>query len=144
MSSDLNQLQQEILKAVQQLSEKATYSEFVLAKKIRDNTKISGKQKAGIGMNDLEKVISHLEESGEFYSLHMNSANDILIKKDSETKLLSADARKRRLSSEKSMQIFTNGDFAGKKAGSSNQHKKEKRSDRKRLDVRGYFDDWDE
>lgn len=142
MNNDLNLLQQEILKAVQQLSEKSTYSEFVLAKKIRENAKISGKQKAGIGMNDLEKVISALGEQGEFYSLHMNSANDILIKKDSETKLLSADARKRRLSSEKSMSIFTNGDF-GKKSGGSNQHKKEKRSDRHKMNIYGNYEDLD-
>ncbi len=105
------QIQKEIKKAMQELNQKEVYSEAILAKKIRENAKIDGKKKAGIAMNDLEKVLAEFEEEGIFYELHLNSANDLLIKKGGATKFLEGDARRRRQSSEKSMTIFTNKDL---------------------------------
>lgn len=142
-NNQLTQLQQEIQKAFEQLGEKAVFSEAILAKKIRENTKISGKQKAGIGMNDLEKVIMYLDENNSAtYSLHLNSANDLLIKKDDVAKCLEGDARKRRQSSEKSMDILTVRDLSVKKTPDKN--KKRKRTERKNININSDFESFDD
>lgn len=143
MNNSLNQIQNEILKALIQLGNKSTYSEFILAKKIRENAKIEGKKKAGIGLSDLEKVLSVIEETEQiYYSLHLNSANDILIEKSTISTPLSSDARKRRQSSEKSMEIFTNSDFTSKKNQSKGKQKQ--RSERKHINIYSNFEDLDD
>ena len=121
--TDLTPIQKEIVTALEQMKEKSLITEANLTKKVRENAKISGKNKAGICFKDLEVCIEYLGENNQLpYALHLNSANDILIKKVGsdespsssaarEWKLLDGDAKKRRQSSEKSISVLTNGDL---------------------------------
>lgn len=137
--ANLTKIQEEILKAFVQLNEKAMFTEAILAKKVRENLKLDGKKKAGIAIADLEKVMEYVQENNlGSYSLHLNSANDLLIKKDDNFKLLDIDAKHRRLSSEKSMSILTNGDLVQNKGKNK---KIEKRSERKRINLNSDFED---
>lgn len=139
--TQLTQIQLEILKALEALGEKATYSEFILAKKVRELAKIEGNKKAGIALYDLEAAIGYLEENNlAHYALHLNSANDLLIQKKEESCPLSAEARKRRQSSEKSMAIFTNSDLSAPKGKSK---KPQKRTVRKSMNIYGNYDSED-
>ena len=146
--NELTPIQKEIVTALEQMKEKSLITEAVLAKKVRENAKISGKNKAGICLKDLEICIEYLgENNGLPYALHLNSANDILIKKvesDGEAnespssrvaswKLLEADAKKRRQSSEKSISVLTNGDLRQKASGGKVV---KKRNDRKKMSFR--------
>ena len=134
--TELSPIQKEIAAALEQLQEKALITEAQLAKKIRENAKIQGKNKAGISLKDLDVCLQYLSESkGLNYALHLNSANDILIKKEEAFKLLDGDAKKRRQSSEKSMSVLTNGDLRSKASGGKGP---QKRSDRKKLNVCSY------
>ena len=140
--TDLTPIQKEIVTALEQMKEKSLITEANLAKKVRENAKISGKNKAGICLKDLEVCIEYLGENKELpYALHLNSANDILIKKvgsDESLKLLDGDAKKRRQSSEKSISVLTNGDLRQKVSGGKVA---KKRTDRKKMsfrDVEGY------
>lgn len=141
-------IQIEIEKALEQLSEKATFTEAILAKKIRENNKIDGKKKAGIALLDLQTAICSLEEKQIFYSIHITSVNEILLKKETAATELEIEAKRRRQSSEKSMTILTSGDLkagGGKNVGgkSGNGKKNQKRSDRKSIRVNDDFDDWE-
>ncbi len=79
----LTPIQKEIVTALEQMKEKSLITEANLAKKVRENAKISGKNKAGICLKDLEVCIEYLGENNQLpYALHLNSANDILIKKE--------------------------------------------------------------
>ncbi len=136
--TDLTPIQKEIVTALEQMKEKSLITEANLAKKVRENAKISGKNKAGICLKDLEVCIEYLgENNGLPYALHLNSANDILIKKvgsDGEAgkiKLLDGDAKKRRQSSERSISVLTNGDLRQKASGGKVA---KKRNDRKKID----------
>ena len=134
----LTPIQKEIVTALEQMKEKSLITETNLAKKVRENAKISGKNKAGICLKDLEICIEYLGENAQLpYVLHLNSANDILIKKvgsDGETwKLLDGDAKKRRQSSERSISVLTNGDLRQKSSGGKGS---KKRTDRKKMDYR--------
>lgn len=134
--NDLTLIQKEIAAALEQLKEKSLITEAVLAKKVRENAKIQGKNKAGICLKDLEVCVEYLSENNQLqYALHLNSANDILIKKENEWKLLESDAKKRRQSSEKSISILTNGDLRGKNSGGKAA---KKRTDRKKVDYRNF------
>ena len=136
--NELTPIQKEILTALEQLKEKSLITEAILAKKVRENTKIQGKNKAGISLKDLEICIEHLSQTTQLtFALHLNSANDILIKKDAVLKLLEADAKKRRQSSEKSISVLTNGDLRNKSSGGKAP---KKRSDRKKVDFRNIED----
>ena len=116
------------------MKEKSLITEAVLAKKIRENAKIQGKNKAGICLKDLEVCIEHLAETKQInFALHLNSANDILIKKEDSWKLLEGDAKKRRQSSEKSISVLTSGDLRQKNSGGKGL---KKRSDRKKMNFR--------
>ena len=120
------------------MKEKSLITEANLAKKVRENAKISGKNKAGICLKDLEICIEYLGENKELpYALHLNSANDILIKKVDSWKLLDGDAKKRRQSSEKSISVLTNGDLRQKASGGKSP---KKRNDRKKMDYRDVED----
>ena len=68
---------------------------------IRDNANIEGKQKAGLAIQDVEKAVAALETKGLFYSIHLNSANDIPLKKEDEIKYLDLDAKRRWLGAKK-------------------------------------------
>ena len=130
----LTPIQKEIVTALEQMKEKSLITEANLAKKVRENAKISGKNKAGICLKDLEVCIEYLGENNLLpYALHLNSANDILIKKEDSWKLLDGDAKKRRQSSEKSISVLTNGDLRQKASGGKGM---QKRTDRKKLDYR--------
>ena len=132
--NDLTPIQKEIVAALEQMKEKSLITEAVLAKKGRENAKIQGKNKAGISLKDLEICIEYLAENNELpYALHLNSANDILIKKEDSYKLLETDAKKRRQSSEKSISVLTSGDLRQKASGGKSH---EKRSDRKKMSFR--------
>lgn len=134
--TDLTPIQKEIVTALEQMKEKSLITEANLAKKVRKNAKISGKNKAGICLKDLEVCIEYLGENNQLpYALHLNSANDILIKKKESWKLLDGDAKKRRQSSEKSMSVLTNGDLRQKASGGKVA---KKRNDRKKLDYRHF------
>ena len=141
----LTPIQKEIVTALEQMKEKSLITEAILAKKVRENAKISGKNKAGICLKDLEICIEYLGENRQLpYALHLNSANDILIKKVGsdeslssysarEWKLLEGDAKKRRQSSEKSISVLTNGDLRQKASGGKGL---QKRNDRKKMSFR--------
>lgn len=134
--TDLTPIQKEIVTAFEQMKEKSLITEANLAKKVRENAKISGKNKAGICLKDLEVCIEYLGENKELpYALHLNSANDILIKKVDSWKLLAGDAKKRRQSSEKSISVLTNGDLRQKASGGKVA---KKRNDRKKIDYRHF------
>ena len=141
----LTPIQNEIVTALEQMKEKSLITEANLAKKVRENAKISGKNKAGICLKDLEVCIEYLGENKELpYALHLNSANDILIKKvgrneslsgcaEREWKLLDGEAKKRRQSSEKSISVLTNADLRQKASGGKGM---QKRNDRKKMSFR--------
>lgn len=134
--NELTPIQKEIVTALEQMKEKSLITEANLAKKVRENAKITGKNKAGICLKDLEVCIEYLgENNGLPYALHLNSANDILIKKEESWKLLDGDAKKRRQSSEKSISVLTNGDLRQKVSGGKGL---QKRTDRKKLDYRNF------
>ena len=132
----LTPIQKEIVTALEQMKEKSLITEANLAKKVRENAKISGKNKAGICLKDLEVCIEYLGENAQLpYALHLNSANDILIKREDVWKLLDGDAKKRRQSSEKSISVLTNSDLRQKASGGKVA---KKRNDRKKLDYRHF------
>lgn len=135
--NELTPIQKEIVAALEQMKEKSLITEAVLTKKVRENVKIQGNNKAGICLKDLEICIKYLAEKEIPFALHLNSANDILIKKEDTFKLLEADAKKRRLSSEKSISVLTNGDLRQKASGGKNS---KKRNDRKKMDYRDVED----
>ena len=132
--NELTPIQKEIVAVLEQMKEKSLITEANLAKKVRENAKISGKNKAGICLKDLEVCIEYLGENNQLpYALHLNSANDILIKKEETWNLLDGDAKKRRQSSEKSISVLTNGDLRQKASGGKGM---QKRTDKKKLDYR--------
>ena len=134
--TDLTPIQKEIVTALEQMKEKSLITEANLAKKVRENAKISGKNKAGICLKDLELCIEYLGENAQLpYALHLNSANDILIKKAESWKMLDGDAKKRLQPSEKSMSVLTNGDLRQKASGGKVA---KKRNDRKKMSFRNF------
>ncbi len=140
---DLSTVQKQIVSALDSLGERARFSEAVVAKRIRELSKLDTKKKAGLALNDIEKAISYFEENGiAFYTLTMNSANDLLIEKSAQSSPLKDDFRSRRLKSEKSMTIFTDSDFENK-AGIK-KIKAKKRTERKSLNINGDYDFYDE
>lgn len=137
----LSPIQKEIYKAIKQMSERTSFTEFHIAKKIRENTKFDGKKKAGLGLGDLLKVIDCLNEEGLYYSIHINSVNECLLKKEEAVTELALEAKQRRQKSEKSMSIFTSGDVSGGKSKSGKNSGHEKRSDRKKLSIYENYED---
>lgn len=132
--TDLTPIQKEIVTALEQMKEKSLITEANLANKVRENSKISGKNKAGICLKDLEVCIEYLGENKELpYALHLNSANDILIKKEDVWKLLDGDAKKRRQSSERAISVLINGDLRQKDSGGKVA---KKQNDRKKMSFR--------
>ena len=145
----MNLIQDEIAKALVQLSEKSLITEAVVAKKIRENLKFEGKNKAGLCFTDIEAAVIYIEENNNLhFAVHLNSANDILIKQSEKAAGLEGDARKRRLASEKSMSVLTNGDIKKKQAGKSGGGKNgpkphSKRTDKKKLNINKNYDDYE-
>lgn len=143
VNMNTNPIQAEIVKALEQLSEKATFTEAILAKKIRENNKIDGKKKAGVALNDLMSAVDELEEKQIFYSIHINSVNEILLKKETEHKDFDIEQKRRRQNSEKSMSILTSGDLKSGGSKTSNGKKNQKRNDRKSIRINANFEDWE-
>ena len=147
----MNQIQEEIAKAVIQLSEKSLITEAVAAKKIRENLKLNGKNKAGLALRDVEEALFFIEENNNLhYVLTVNSANDLLIKPAEQTSALEGDARRRRQSSEKSMVVLTNADVksALDSASDRDNGKKgakpyKKRTEKRRMNVNRNYEDWE-
>ena len=145
----MNLIQQEIAKALVQLSEKSLITEAAVAKKIRENLKLEGKNKAGLCFTDIEAAVINIEENNDLhFAVHLNSANDILIKQSESAGGLEGDARKRRRASEKSMSVLTNGDIKkaqeGKSGGGKNGPKPHsKRTDKKKLNINKNYDDYE-
>lgn len=145
----MNLIQDEIAKALVQLSEKSLITEAVVAKKIRENLKLEGKNKAGLCFTDIEAAVLYIEENNNLhFAVHLNSANDILIKQAEKAAGFEGDARKRRLASEKSMSVLTNGDIKkaqeGKSGGGKNGPKPHsKRTDKKKLNINKNYDDYE-
>ena len=142
----MNQIQEEIAKALEQLAGKTLLTEAAVAKKIRENLKLEGKNKAGLSFHDIEEAVFYLEENKTLhYTVHLNSANDILIKSGEVAAGLESDARKRRLSSEKAMTVLTNSDVKhaldNKKSCGTKPHKK--RTEKKRMNVNASWDEWE-
>ena len=72
--NELTPIQKEIVLALEQLKEKSLITEANLAKKIRENAKIQGKNKAGLCLKDLELCIEHLSQNNQLnFALHLNS-----------------------------------------------------------------------
>lgn len=140
MSENLNPVQNEIVKAVKSMPDKSSFTEFVLIKKIRENTKLDGKKKAGLALEDLLAAFKSLETENLFYSIHINSVNECLIKKETESVELSIDAKQRRQKSEKSMSIITSADISENKGSKSKNFGHEKRNERKKLSINSNFD----
>jgi len=139
---DFNPIQTEIYRALQQMSEKAQFTEFQVAKKIRENTKFEGKKKAGLSLADMLIVLDKLAEENVYYSIHINSVNECLLKKESEMIDLPLEAKQRRQKSEKSMEIFTSGDVSGGKGKSGKSGKGQpKRSERKKMSIYENYED---
>lgn len=127
--SELTPIQKEITSALEQMKEKSLITEALLAKKIRENAKIQGKSRAGLCLKDLEAGVEYLAENkGIVFAVHLNRANDILIKKEENLKLLEGDARKRRQSSEKSISVLTSSDLRGKTSGGKTPKKRTERT----------------
>lgn len=139
---NLTPIQKEIYKAIKQMQEKISFTEYNLAKKVRENTKFQGKKKAGLGINDLIAACNALVEEEIYYSIHVNQVNECLLRKDTEYSEIVLEAKQRRQKSEKSMEIFTSGDVAGEKTKKSGSKKSfEKRNDRKKMSIYGNYDE---
>ncbi len=138
-------IQEQIAVAIIELSEKSLITEALIARKIRDNLKFKAKPKAGLAFRDVEEALFYIEENNNLhYALHMNSANDLLLKQEAAAAPLDAQARRRRLSSEKSISLLTSGDvktaLTGQSTGSKPYHK---RTEKKRLNLNKDFDEWE-
>ncbi|MBR4386415.1 MAG: hypothetical protein IKP51_07840 [Treponema sp.] len=140
----LTQIQEEIIRALREMGEKSRFTEAILAKKIRELNKMDSKKKAGIALQDLEAAIFSLEEEGDRpYALTVNSSNELLIERRDEAKQLTAEARQRRLRSEKSMTVLKSTDLEqrqGKKDAKS-ANPRQMRTRRENLNIYG---DWEE
>lgn len=131
-------IQEEIYKAIKQMSEKVQFTEAVIAKKVRENTKLEGKKKAGLSLADIMAATNALADENIFYSIHINSVNECLLKKEDEFKVLSLEAKQRRQKSEKSIILITSNDI-GKNIAGKSKGKKEKRSERTKMSI---YDDY--
>lgn len=139
--SNLTPIQTEILKAFNQMPEKTSFTEFILAKKVRENIKLDSKKKAGISLNDILTVTEELQNQNIFYSIHINSVNEILIKKENAPFEIPLEAKRRRQASEKSMSILTTGDL---NSGGSKKTKIKKRNETKKININSNFEDLEE
>lgn len=146
--SELTPIQQKISEALESMKEKSLITESNLAKKVRFISKIEGKNKALIGFEDLEKSIAYLSSNNIIvFSLTLNSANEFLIKKDTVFQSVNADARKRRLSSEKSKSILTSSDLIAKKSSKKSRDVKSKnhfRTKSEKINIYSDFENMDE
>ena len=132
INGDLTLLQKEISKALGQLKNRNLITEANLIKKIRENTKFQGKNKASLPLKDIEIAIDFLQETEKLYfSIHCNSANDLFFKPEETQKEFEQSHKQRRLKSQKSMNLLTSKDLQGEKS-TVQQQKTKKTSSPKR------------
>lgn len=143
MKTALSPIQTEIYKAITQMAERSSFTEYDVAKKIRQNVKLDGKKKAGIALADFSAALEAAAEDSIFFSIHINSANDILLKKEQMQTELPLEAKHRRQASEKSMSILVNGDLK-QTTGNSKKLPAKKRSERKSLNINQNWDSFDD
>lgn len=128
----MNKLQTAIADALVKIGPRQSpYGDSILLKEIRSACNIQNKKNATVRVDDLEAAVQFLAENGQgFWSLKLDSVNNILIKKvDGDATLcLSAEDKRNRQRSEKSMTLLTEADLkeAGKQSGKK-QFKKVKR-----------------
>ncbi len=140
----LTQIQEEIIRALREMGEKSRFTEAILAKKIRELNKMDSKKKAGIALQDLEAAIFSLEEEGDRpYALTVNSSNELLIERRDEAKQLTAEARQRRLRSEKSMTVLKSTDLE-QRQGKKDAKSAKPRQMRTRRESLNIYGDWEE
>ena len=107
INGDLTLLQKEISAALRQLKNRNLITEAQLIKKIRENVKFFGKNKASLPLNDIEIAIKFLEETEKLYfSIHCNSANDLFFKPEESPKEFEQSHKQRRLKSQKSCELL--------------------------------------
>ena len=144
-NDDLTLLQKEISAALRQLKNRNLITEAQLIKKIRENVKFFGKNKASLTLNDIEIAIKFLEETEKlFFSIHCNSANDLFFKPEESPKEFEQSHKQRRLKSEKSMNLLTSKDLQGEKSTAHQRSKKTshtKRTQRTSLSVYGEYEE---
>ena len=76
------------------------------------------------------------------YSIHLNSANEYMIKKSQVSVRLESEARHRRVNAEKSMSILTLSDLDSKK--SVKGPKQKKRTESRKISIYSNFEDIDD
>lgn len=142
--SELTSVQKAIAQALVKIGERASpYSDSILLKQIRKDCRLLNKKSATVRVCDLEKAIGFLEEEGSgCWSLHLDSVNNLLIKKVEKVVLLSAEDRSNRLRSEKAMSLLTEKDLqeAQRTGGKNKAFSKGKEKSKK--GKRGFDEDW--
>lgn len=123
-------LQTAIANALEKIgARQSPYSDSILLKEIRSANKIENKKKASVRVEDVEKAVENLAETGKgFWSIHLDSVNNLLIKKvegDGPIYLSQEDKRNRQRS-EKSMSLITEADLAGSNKPDKKKSKKPK------------------
>lgn len=126
---NLTPLQLTITQALVKLGAKQSpYSDKILAKEIRAIAKIENKKQASVPVDDIEIAMKYLEENGQgFWSIKLDSVNNILIKKVESSIYLTTDEKRNRLRSEKSMSLLSVGDFKDGAKNKKSQHKKQRK-----------------
>ncbi len=126
---NLTPLQLAITQALVKLGAKQSpYSDKILAKEIRAIAKIENKKQASVPVDDIEIAMKYLEENGQgFWSIKLDSVNNILIKKVESSIYLTTDEKRNRLRSEKSMSLLSVGDFKDGAKNKKFQHKKQRK-----------------
>lgn len=145
INGDLTLLQKEISAALRQLKNRNLITEAQLIKKIRENVKFFGKNKASLPLNDIEIAIKFLEETEKLYfSIHCNSTNDLFFKPEESPKEFEQSHKQRRLKSQKSMNLLTAKDLQVEKSTAHQRSKKPsptKRTQRTSLSVYGEYEE---
>ena len=128
----MTEIQTEILKALEAMGDRSKFTDAVLAKKLREVSKIDGKKKAVIALADLMAALEELEDQGKIFSVTVTSANDLLIERSESAKEIPLENKQRRQRHEKSQSLFTNADLKAQKGGKPGKDEK-KRTERRRL-----------
>lgn len=133
----MNKLQTAIADALVKIGPRQSpYGDSILLKEIRSACNIQNKKNATVRVEDLEAAVQFLAENGQgFWSLKLDSVNNILIKKvEGENALyLSAEDKRNRQRSEKSMTLLTEADL--KEAGKQGQKKQFKKTKREKFSL---------
>ncbi|MCQ2411099.1 MAG: hypothetical protein MJ053_06530, partial [Elusimicrobiaceae bacterium] len=138
LTTAMTPIQNEIYKALEAMGDKSKFTDAVLAKKLRELTKIDGKKKAVIALADLLPALDQCAANGKIFAVTVTSANDLLIERAESPKEIPLENKQRRQRHEKSQALFTNGDLnekGGKGGGKPGKGAGKKRTERKSMDV---------